>query len=403
MSQLNIKRGGPLEGVRVVELSKIWAGPETGKHFAFLGAEVIKIESQSALDGARIFNVKDLNKAPGFQSVNPQKLSAQIDIKSDKGIELILDLLRESDIIVENLRPGAMERLGLGYEVVKAVNPGIVYISMGMWGNDGPLSYQTGFAPCFAALGGLSTLVGYEGQSPSGINIRYADSTYGTAAAYAGLVALLHRRNTGIGQFIDVSAVECMSSMIADTVMDYTMNGTEHDCDGNRHAEVAPHGVYRCAGDDWISIAAPTEAAWQALAQTMGRPELAQEPRFAGLAERKANEPALDELISEWTAGREVHELVSELQAQGVAAGKSQNTIDLVSDQWLWARKFYPQVTEFDGHVKPIVGPGAKMTRAASISDGAPKLGDHTAYVLGDILGLSPEEQQALADAGITS
>lgn len=396
------KRGGPLEGIRVVELSKIWAGPATGKHFAFLGAEVIKIESEGALDGARVFGVKDINKAPGFQSVNPQKLSAQIDVKSAKGIELILGLLRESDILVENLRPGAMDRLGLGYEVVKAVNPGIVYISMGMWGHDGPLSYQTGYAPCFNALGGLSVLVGYEGQSPSGINVRYADSTYGTAAAYAGMVALLHRRNTGVGQFVDVSAVETMTSMVADTVMDHTLNGVEHDCDGNRHSEMAPHGVYPCGGGDWISIAVSSDQAWRALAAAMGRSELTDDPRFTTLADRKSNEEELDSLVSAWTATRDAREMVSALQACGVAAGKSHNSIDMISDPQLWERGFYPEITEFDGHTKPIVGPAAKMTRAAAITDGAPKLGDHTAYVLGEILGLSAEEQQELADAGIT-
>lgn len=396
------KRGGPLQGVRVVELSKIWAGPATGKHFAFLGAEVIKIESEGSLDGARVFGVKDINKAPGFQSVNPQKLSAQIDVKSGKGIELILDLLRESDILVENLRPGAMDRLGLGYEAVKAVNPGIVYISMGMWGHDGPLSYQTGYAPCFNALGGLSVLVGYEGQSPTGINVRYADSTYGTAAAYAGLVALLHRRNTGVGQFVDVSAVETMTSMIADSVMDHALNGIEHDCDGNRHAEMAPHGVYPCAGSEWISIAVSSDDAWRALAAAMEHSELADDPRFSSLSQRKSNEVELDRIVADWTGSRDVREMVSALQACGVAAGKSQNSIDMISDPLLWERGFYPEITEFDGHTKPIIGPGGKLTRPAVISDGAPKLGDHTAYVLGDILGLTAEEQQQLADAGIT-
>lgn len=402
MTAVNTRRGGPLEGVRVVELSKIWAGPATGKHFAFLGAEVIKIESHSSLDGARYYGVDDINKSPGFQSVNPQKLSAQIDMKSEKGVELILDLLRESDILVENLRPGAMDRLGLGYDVVKAVNPGIIYISMGMWGHDGPLSYQTGFAPCFNALGGLSVLVGYEGRPPTGTNIRYADPTYGTAAAYAGLVALLHRHRTGVGQFVDVSAVECMTSMIADTVMDHTLNGIEHDCDGNRHPEMVPHGVYPCRDGDWISIAVSSDEAWCALADVMGCAGLGSAPRFASLADRKANEAELDRIVADWTTGRDVAEMVSALQARGVAAGKSRNTIDLVSDDLLWSRGFYPEIAEFDGHTKPIIGPAAKMTRAAAITDGAPRLGDHTAYVLGDILGLSAEEQQKLADEGIT-
>lgn len=394
------KRGGPLAGVRVVELSKVWAGPETGKHFAFMGAEVIRIESLGSLDVTRYDSLTgDINKARGFHSVNPQKLSAQIDIKAKEGVALVLDLLREADIIVENLRPGAMARLGLGYEAVKAVNPGIVYISMGMYGNDGPLAYQTGYAPCFNAVGGLSALVGYAGQAPTGINIRYADSTYGSAAAYAGLVALLHKRRTGVGQFVDVSAVEAMTSMVADTVIDYTLNGVVHGCDGNRHPDMAPHGVYPCQDDDWISIAVPSDAAWEALAAAMG---LAGDPRFGSLAGRKANEAELDRLIADWTAARDARELVADLQARGVAAGKSQNTIDMISDQLLWERGFYPEVAEPDGSSRPIIGPSWKMTRGAEISDGAPNLGQHTAYVLGDILGLSPDEQQQLAAAGIT-
>ena len=397
------KRGGPLQGVRVVEMGKVWAGPETGKHFAFLGAEVIKIESLGSLDVTRHTSlVGDIDKAPGFQSVNPQKLSAQIDTKSAKGVELVLDLLRHTDIFVENLRPGAMERMGLGYEAARAVNPRIVYISMGMYGNDGPLSYQTGYAPCFCAVGGLSALVGYAGRPPTGINVRYADSTYGTAAAYAGLVALLHRRRTGVGQYVDVSACETMTGMIADTVMDYTLNGVAHGCDDNRHADMAPHGAYRCRGGDWISIAVASDAAWAALAAAMGRAELASDPRFRSLADRKANEAELDRLVADWTAAREVGELVCELQSRGVAAGKSQNSIDLVSDPLFWGRGFFPEVREYDGETRSIVGAPWKMTRGAAIRDDAPPLGGHTAYVLGDILGLSVEEQQRLADAGIT-
>lgn len=403
MSTMQHPRGGPLAGVRVIEMGKVWAGPETGKQLAFLGAEVIKIESLGSIDVTRTTGATgDIDKAPGFQSVNPQKLSAQIDLKSGRGVGLVLELLRHADIFVENLRPGAMDRMGLGYEAARAVNPGIVYVSMGMYGNDGPLSYQTGYAPCFAAVGGLSSLVGYEGRVPTGINVRYADSTYGSAAAFAALVALVHRRRTGVGQYVDVSACEAMTSMIADTVMDYTLNGIAHRCDGNRHPDMAPHGVYPCRDGDWISIAVASDAGWEALAAAMGRAGLARDARFASLAARKANEAELDRLVAEWTAAREVGELASQLQARGVAAGKSQNSIDMVADPLLWARGFYPEVSEPDGHLKSIVGPSWKMTRAAAITDDAPRLGQHTAYVLGEILGMSVEEQQDLADAGVT-
>lgn len=391
-------RGGPLQGVRVVELTKVWAGPYVGKLLAFLGAEVIRIESLDSLDVTRTYGVKDINKAPGFQAVNPQKLSVQVDMKKPEGIKLVLDLLSKSDVVVENLRPGAVKRLGLGYDVVKGVKPDIIFVSMGMYGSEGPLSYQTGYAPCFAALGGLSLLVGHEGRPPAAMNIRYADSTFGAAAAFAATTALLHRRRTGEGQFIDVSAVESMTSMIGDTVMDHSLNGIVHECDGNLHAEMAPHGVYCCAGGDWISIAVSSDAIWQGMAAAM---HLA-DPKFATHVQRKANEAELNRLVSAWTADRDVHELVELLQKHGVAAAKSQSSVDLVADPHLWNRGFYREITDKNGESRNILGPSWKMSREAEIVDSAPNLGEHNAYVFGELLGMSAEQQREFADAGIT-
>lgn len=394
-------RGGPLQGVRVVELTKVWAGPYVGKLLAFLGAEVIRIESLGSLDVTRTYGVKDINNAPGFQAVNPQKLSVQIDMKTPAGVALILDLLRKSDIVVENLRPGAIDRLGLGYQTVKNAKPDIVYVSMGMYGNEGPLSYQTGYAPCFAALGGLSSVVGYEGAPPSGMNVRYADSTFGTAATYAAIVALLHRRRTGIGQFIDVSAVECMSSMIGDTIMDFSLNGAVHECDGSRHAEMAPHGAYPCRAGEWISIAVSSDRTWHALSAAIGG-SLADDSRFTSHADRKANEPELDRLISAWTIDRDARDLAFDLQRRGIAAVNSHSSVDLVSDAGLWARGLFREVTDSAGQARTIVGPSWKMSRGADIRDAAPRLGEHNGYVLGEVLGLSADTQRELAEAAIT-
>lgn len=392
------RRGGPLQGVRVVELTKVWAGPYVGKLLAYLGAEVIRIESLDSLDVTRTYGVKDINKAPGFMAVNPQKLSIQVDMKKPEGIKLVLDLLAKSDVVVENLRPGAVKRLGLGYDVVKGVKPDIVFVSMGMYGSEGPLSYQTGYAPCFAALGGLSLLVGHEGSAPGAMNIRYADSTFGAAAAFAATTALLHCRRTGEGQFIDVSAVESMTSMIGDTVMDFSLNGIVHECDGNLHAEMAPHGVYRCAGGDWLSIAVSSDAIWQNMASAMGLDA----PQFATHAQRKADETELNLIVSAWTAGRDVHELVELLQRHGVAAAKSQSSVDLVADPHLWDRGFYREITDKNGQARNILGPSWKMSREAAITDAAPQLGEHNAYVFGELLGLSTEQQKEFAEAGIT-
>jgi crotonobetainyl-CoA:carnitine CoA-transferase CaiB-like acyl-CoA transferase len=398
----NPMRGGPLQGVRVVELTKVWAGPYVGKLLAFLGAEVIRIESMGSLDVTRTFGVKDINNAPGFMAVNPQKLSVQIDMKTEGGIKLILDLLSKSDIVVENLRPGAIDRLGLGYERVKQAKRDIIFVSMGMFGNEGPLSYQTGYAPCFAALAGLSSLVGYEGQPPSGMNVRYGDSSFGTAAAYAAVVALMHRRKTGVGQFIDVSAVECMSSMIGDTIMDFALNGAVQECDGNRHPDMAPHGAYPCREGEWISIAVASETAWNALAKIMEKPGLAADARFATHAARKLNEVELDRLVAAWTATRDAQQLTSELQGAGIAAAKSQSSVDLVADPALWARGFFHEVTDSAGRSRTILGPAWKLSRGASVRDASPRLGEHNKYVLGEILGLSVAEQQTLADTGVT-
>lgn len=396
------QRGGPLQGVRVVELTKVWAGPYVGKLLAYLGAEVIRVESMGSLDVTRIYGVEDMNNAPGFKSVNAEKLSVQVNMKSEEGINILLDLIRESDILVENLRPGAVNRLGLGYDVVKQAKADIIYVSMGMFGNEGPLSYQTGYAPCFAAISGLSALVGYEGESPAGMNVRYADSTFGAAAAYAATVALYHRRKTGNGQFIDVSAVEAMTSMIGDGLMDYMLNGVVQTCQGNRHGEMAPHGVFPAQNGEWLVLACRDDNSWAALAAAMGQPELAGDSRFNSLPARKANEDALEALIREWSGQQDATACAMQLQLDGVAASKSLSSLDLIADPNLWMRGFYQEVTDVQGRTRSALGPSWKMSRMASVANDAPALGQHNDYILGEVLGLSEAERERLVAEKIT-
>ena len=395
-------RGGPLQGVRVVELTKVWAGPHAGKLLAFLGAEVIRVESRSALDSARWYHGDDIDGAPGYQAANPQKLSVQIDTRKPEGKALLFKLLATADVFIENLRPGAIARAGLDYEAVRRIKPDIVYLSMGMYGNDGPLAYQSGYAPCFAALAGVSAVAGYAGQPPTGMNIRYGDSTTGAAAAFAAATALLHRQRTGEGQFIDVSAVEALSSMIGDTIMTYSVTGTAPGCDGNRHAEMAPHGAYPCRDGEWISIAVRSDAEWGTLAVMIGGDALASDARFATLADRHRHLEALDALLSQWTAGHDAAGLEADLQRRGIAAARSLNTVEMVSDPELWGSGFFHTVVDCRGEDRPILGPSWLMTDPARLNRGAPKLGEDNRYVLGELLGLSDEEQQRLAAAGVT-
>jgi crotonobetainyl-CoA:carnitine CoA-transferase CaiB-like acyl-CoA transferase len=193
-----------------------------------------------------------------------------------------------------------------------------------------------------------------------------------------------------------------MSSMIGDSVMDFALNGVIRECDGNRHAEMAPHGVYACADGEWISIAVCSDAQWRNMAEEMGRPELATASSFATHADRKSHEVELERIVTAWTAGCNALELSERLQARGIAAARSQSSLDLVSDPHLWSRGFYREVSDQAGQSRSVLGPPWKMSREAAITASAPRLGEHNDYVFGEILGLSTARQRELAENGIT-
>jgi crotonobetainyl-CoA:carnitine CoA-transferase CaiB-like acyl-CoA transferase len=368
LKEVMTPRGGPLEGVRVVELTKVWAGPYAGKLLAFLGAEVIKVETSSRPEEMRAYGGTDINHAPFFLSINPEILSVDLDIKSAAGFDRLRDLIGSSDIILNNLRPGAMERQGLGYDALKAIKADIISVSIKMWGNDGPLGYQTGYAPCFAALAGLASLVGYEGGPPLGASMRYGDSTVGAAAAFAAVAALMHRELSGTGQFVDVSAVEVLTSMIGDSVVQQALTGNRLGPDGNHHPDLSPHGCYPCAGGDWISIAVADDAERRALLNVLGAGD-----------------------VAELTRQHDAADLARRLRAAGVAAAKSATSLDVIADEMLWARGALRFVSDHVEGQRPILGPSWRMCRnPAQIERGAPDLGEHNDYAF-SVLATAPE------------
>ncbi len=286
---------------------------------------MIKVESSTHPDEMRAYGGTDINHAPFFLSINPEVLSVELDLKSTADIDRLRELISHSDIVINNLRPGAMERMGLGYEQLKGVKHDIISVSIKMWGNDGPLGYQTGYAPCFAALAGVASLVGYPGGPPLGTSMRYGDSTVGAAAAFAAVAALLHRDLTGEGQFVDVSAVETLSSMIGDCLLAQELTGTPLLPDGNRHADMAPHNCYPCTGGDWISIAVAEESQWRQLCQVLGADALADDPRYATLSGRLTHTDALDLALAELTRDRDAAEFAQQLRAAGVPASQKRH------------------------------------------------------------------------------
>jgi len=378
-------RGGPLQGVRVVELTKVWAGPYAGKLLSMLGAEVIKVETAALPEEMRAFGGTDINHAPFFLSINPEILSVDLDIKASDGMARLRELIACSDIVVNNLRPGAMERQGLGYADLKSIKPDIISVSIKMWGNDGPLGHQTGYAPCFAALAGLASLVGYPGGPPRGASMRYGDSTVGAAAAYAAVVALLHREVSGEGQFVDVSAVEALSSMIGDCLLEQSLTGKTLGPNGNRHPDLCPHGCYPCADGGWIAVAVANDTEWQQFCVVLDARELA--GRYPTATDRRAQCDALDAELAGLTRRYDAEELAHRLRAAGVPANKSAAAVDVISDQRLWDRGVYRFVSDHREGQRPVVGPSWQLARnPASIERGAPDLGEDNEYVLQQLL-----------------
>ncbi|WP_179466895.1 CaiB/BaiF CoA transferase family protein [Mycolicibacterium vinylchloridicum] len=381
------RRGGPLEGVRVVELTKVWAGPYAGKLLALLGAEVIKVECAALPEEMRAYGGTDINHAPYFLSINPEILSVDLDIKTPAGMAAMRDLVAGSDIVLNNLRPGAMERQGLGYSDLAAIKPDIISVSIKMWGNDGPLGYQTGYAPSFSSLAGLAALVGYADGPPLGANMRYGDSTVGAAAAVGAIAALLHRERTGQGQFVDVSAVEVLSSMVGDRLAEHAMTGAQLAPDGNRHPDFAPHGCYPCAEQQWISIAVGTDDEWHRLCRELGATDLSADPRYATADDRQLNLDSLDTAIAACTVNREADELAHRLRAAGVAATKSASAVEVIGDALLWERGTYRFVSDHLEGQRPILGASWRLSRSpVTVERGAPDLGEDNDYVLNEIL-----------------
>ena len=397
-------RGGPLEGVRVVELTKVWAGPYAGKLLALLGAEVIKIETAGSPEEMRAYGGTDINHAPYFLSINPEILSVDLDIKSSEDMARLRELIARSDIVINNLRPGAMERQGLGHQQLKSIKPDIISVSIKMWGNDGPLGHQTGYAPCFAALAGLASLVGYPGGPPLGTSMRYGDSTVGAAAAYAAVVALLHRELSGAGQFVDVSAVETLSSMIGDCLLEQSLTGKQLGPNGNNHPDMCPHGCYPCADGSWVTVAVANDAEWHRLCDVLDASALARNRRYATMAERHSHAEALDADLARFTRNHDAEHLAHRLRAAKVPASKSATSLDVIGDQQLWDRELYRFVTDHREGQRPILGPSWRMARArARIARGAPDLGEDTDYVLRAILGAgSPSEAAGSRTTGGT-
>ena len=402
--------GGPLRGVRVLDLSWVWAGPHCTMILGALGAEVLKVESSRRLDLTRRASVHARELPPGpnrngyFNHLGQHKKSVGIDLSKPEGRGLVRRLAGECDVFVANFGTGVLERMGLGPDDLLAVNPNLTVALISAFGQDGPLRLYTGYGPLISPLSGLSAATGYaEDGRPRDVNMAYGDPNGGVHAAIAVAASLLARDLHGEGgQVVDVAMWEAMICTAFEGWMNHALGGRPYSPMGNRDPEFAPCNVYPCRGEDeWLAVSAGSAEEWESLCGTIGRPELASDPRFASPAARKANEDDIDRIVSDWCRSRDRWTAAESLQAVGVPAFPSVSSEDLKTDPHLAARGAFHEFEHPEVGVRAHFRvPWRWSRRANGTGRRAPCLGEHTGEVLREVLGLTEAEIAALHEEG---
>jgi benzylsuccinate CoA-transferase BbsF subunit len=386
------------EGVKVLDFCWVAIGPMTTRYLSDFGARVVRVESIHRVDTLRTATpVKDgipgTNRSAYFANYNCGKESLALNMAQPRARELAKELAKWADVVTENFTPGVMDRWGLGYNDLKAVNPGLIMFSATMQGHGGPFSDQPGFGPVLTALSGHTHLTGWPDRIPTSPYGAYTDFLLPHMAIAAIAAALDHRHRTGEGQHLDLSQLEGSLYFVAPPLMDYAANGRVQIRQGNTHPTYAPHNAYPCKGDDrWCAIACRDDSEWQALCRVLGQPHLSQDPRFATAQTRKENSTALDEIIARWTRELDPFDVMARCQEAGVPAGVAQTSEDLFNDPQLKHRGHFVYLDH------PEIGRHAYDANCFRLPESppqyrpAPLLGQHTRQVCRDILGLTEAE-----------
>lgn len=334
----------PLAGLRVLDFTHDWAGPHAARVLADYGAEVIKVEYPKRLDGMRGGYPAKVNDFARFWQLHRNKRSLTLDLERPEHLAFCQRLAADSDLVLENSRPGVMDKLGLGYEALRAINPRIVMVSMSAFGADGPYARFAGYGGTIEAISGLQALTGYDAAGPA-FRVREMDVLNGIFGSCAALTALLHRARGGSGQWIDLSETETCCWTVGEFFAQASASGREPPVLGNRHARHAPQGCYAAAGSDrWLTLSVADDAQWRRLALIVGGPALAEDSRYASVEQRRAAHDELDARIAAWTREHEADEAMQRLQAAGIAAGLVCNARDLAVDPQLAARQWFQSV-----------------------------------------------------------
>ena len=407
---------GALEGVRILDFSRIWAGPHATKLLADMGAEVIKVEAIRAWDPHRMIvgsgNLPDgergadpWNRSGWFNTLHMSKLGITAEMRHPKGKAIIEELVSISDVVIENFRAGLMERRGLGYEAMRAIRPDVIMVSMPAFGSSGPWKDFIQYGIGQEQLGGISSMNGYRGEdAPVKSGVNFGDPISGAHAAGAVLSALWRRRRTGKGCFIDVSQLESAITTIGEHLLSFQMTGKSPQNRGNRHPVYAPHGCYPCQGEDeWITIAVANDDEWKRMCAAMDMPQLATDPDYRDVLSRHRNHDALDDIIEQWTQDKSAADLMRLLQDAGVSAAPVMTGEAIFNDPHYQERG----LLEFVDHPScgPYFMPGAawKMSKTPpGVLWHAPRLGEHNEQVFSQLLGMDADAIDELEAEGVS-
>ncbi len=395
-----------LRGIRVADFGQVIAAPVTAQILGWLGAEVILVETESRFT-TRVWppfadGKFGINQSGGFNLVNNNKMSCSLVLSNPDALEVARDIIRVSDVLVENYATGVMERLGLGYDEVRKLRPDIVYMSLGAFGRSGPFKDLTGFHSVINLFSGLAAVTGYPGTHPRIMGGLIPDAFAGCYCVLAVLEALYHRSRTGEGQFVEVSMTEGLTGMIPEGVMEYSLSGQEQEKAGNRNGRKAPHNVFRCIGDEnWVAVSVETDEQFRALAEASGNSGWAGDARFATTQARLENQDALEALLGQWTVGLEVEAVVSTLQAAGVPAAPVNDSADVLADPHLLERGFVAHLEHPVAGTRPVLSlPWAADGRRANDLRPAPNFGQHNDWVLKELLQVPDKEYERLMSSG---
>ncbi len=397
-----------LKGIKVADFSWVGVGPWTAKYLAEHGAEVVHIESSTRPDLLRTTppykdNIPGINRSAYFAIFNNDKYSISLNLNRPRGVEVAKKLVAWADIVIESFSPGRMKRWGLGYEELQKVNPDLIMLSTTQQGQTGPHAGHPGFGTQLVSMAGFTHLTGWIDREPSNPYGAYTDTITPRFAVAALMAALVRRRRTGKGQYLDLSQYETGIHFLAPLILDYIVNGRIAERKGNRSPAAAPHGAYPCQGEDrWCVIAVSSDEEWRNFCRAIAAPPWTQDPRFATLWGRKENEDELDKLVADWTCQFTPEEVIAILQAVGVTAGVVESCRDVHFDAQLKHRQTFPELNHPEIGRHTYNAPAFRLSETpCQLKRPAPCLGQHTEYVCTQILGMSDEEFVQLLSEGV--